>query len=62
MESLEQILELSVINFVATLRMLIASIPPPNQHTLDAVCFLALLNLQVVLQDTFPMRHYEQTI
>lgn len=49
MESLQQILKLSVINFVATLRIVIASNLTPNQHTLDAVCFLVLLNLQVAL-------------
>lgn len=49
MESLQQILKLSVINFVATLRIVIASNLTPNQHTLDSVCFLVLLNLQVAL-------------
>lgn len=49
MERLEQIFKLSVINFVATLRLLIASNLPPTQYTLDTVCFLVLLNLQVVL-------------
>lgn len=56
MESLEQILKLSAINFVATLRILIASNLTPNQYILDAEYFLGILNLQVVLQDTFPMR------
>lgn len=49
MESLEQILKISVINFEAILRILIASNLPPDQYTLNAVCFLVLLNLQVVL-------------